>query len=85
MSYISAGTALVFTGASTTFTGPIDVVAVKSNASTSFSIKDGANEIFGSSTAGAGVFTPAVFRSASGLTVEIAGGGTVTLYLRVHR
>lgn len=79
MSVASAGTALIFTG-TTTVTGPVDVDGLKNSATTSFAITKGSNEIV-SGGAGAGAHVPVKFRSASGFTVTVVGGGSVTLYL----
>lgn len=81
MAATNTATAIVCTG-TTVITTPVRVHGVKNDSTASFTITKGANTIF-SGGAGTGQFTNVQFRSASGVTVTVTGGGSVTLYLAV--
>ena len=74
---------IVVTGAETV-PGPVDIVGILNNATTSFTIADDGRTAFAGG-AGTNSMISVPLRSASGFVVTVTGGGSVTLILRVSR
>lgn len=84
MAITTGGNVWVCTG-TTTITGPVDIAAVKNDATTSASIAHASSSVvMWNAGAGSGAIVSMPLRSAAGIVVTVTGGGSVTLYLRTQ-